>query len=776
MKGRLAAACLAVLAGIAFAMIPAARAEHTRSWRQADFSDFEKGTANGVAIRSDGRLVPAPRFAPFADPNLAYAQALLLDSHGRLYAAGGPDAKVLRFDDSGKATTVFESSELAVRAIVFDEKDNLYVGTSPDGKVYKVTPDGQKSVFFEPKTKYIWTLALSAQGTLFVATGDKGQVFAVTPDGKGQLFYQSDERHARSLAFDAKGNLLIGTEPDGLILRVPIEQKKPGAIPQAGESFALYETSKGEVDSLVEDTDGNLYAAAIGEKAHIPGAPVMVQTVAPPPPVAAAPAGQAQAAQAQVAAPQPAALQTYIVPVSGGTEIVKIAPDGSPETVWTSPDSLVFAMALSPEGKLLLGTGDKGEIIEIEGHHTYSSIAKTDAAQVTSFVAGPSGKMFAATANPGKIFALGPGFEPEGSFESSTFDAKIFSRWGQLTWGDENGASRGKAQFYARSGNTSNPDKNWSAWAGPYDKPEGETVDAPPARFAQWKVVFRGVDQADSRADSRANVPSISWVSLSFLPKNVAPVIDDIALQDPGVRATGFPAGGGGPGTGAPVQLRMPHGPGANPSPPPLNGEPSARTGHAESAPQGFEEKGYQSVLWSAHDDNDDDLVFSIYYRGEGEKDWRLLKDKLDQRYYSWDTNSMPDGAYYLKIVASDSPSNPPDQALSAERESGRFEVENTPPRIENLRAETSGAAATITFDAISSGSTIAQAQYSLDAGDWRVVFPAGLLSDAPQETYRIELSDLAPGEHVIAAQITDRFGNTVAAKAVFTITRPPSP
>ena len=106
--------------------------------------------------------MPAPKFVPFADPNLAYLWQLRFDSHGRLYAAGGSDAKVLRFDEAGKPTTVFESAELAAQSIVFDAKDNLYVGTSPDGKVYKVTPDGQKSVFFEPKTKYIWALALDS--------------------------------------------------------------------------------------------------------------------------------------------------------------------------------------------------------------------------------------------------------------------------------------------------------------------------------------------------------------------------------------------------------------------------------------------------------------------------------------------------------------------------------------------------------------------------------------------------------------------------------------
>ena len=176
--------------------------EHTHFWRQSDYSDFEKGTAKGVAIRSDGKLVPAPQFASLSDPNLLYLWALRTDSRGRVYAAGGSDAKVLRFDDPAKPTTVFEAPELSAQTIAFDARDNLYVGTSPDGKVYKVTPDGQKSVFFDPKAKYIWALALDVQGTLFVGTGDKGEIYSVTPDGKGQLFYQSDERHARSLAFD----------------------------------------------------------------------------------------------------------------------------------------------------------------------------------------------------------------------------------------------------------------------------------------------------------------------------------------------------------------------------------------------------------------------------------------------------------------------------------------------------------------------------------------------------------------------------------------------
>ena len=370
--------------------------------------------------------------------------------------------------------------------------------------------------------------------------------------------------------------------------------------------------------------------------------------------------------------------------------------------------------------------------------------------------------MLVGTANPGKIFTLGPGYEAEGSFESDPFDAKIFSRWGRLTWWGDNGATQGKVAFYARSGNTSSPEKNWSAWTGPYKSLSGEAVTCPSARFIQWKAVFLETDKGAA--------PNISWVSIAYQPENVAPVVDDIAVQDPGIpckdslcrrvaperraRATQTAAAFWRIAvTGNCRDHRI-----------------SVKPAKVEVPPQGFEEKGYESVLWNAHDDNDDDLVFSIYYRGEGEQNWRSLKDKVTQHFYSWDTTTMPDGAYYLKIVASDSPSNPPQDTLTNERVSDRFEIENTPPRIENLHADASGPVAKISFDGVSSAVSIARAQYSVDAGDWLMTFPVGVLSDAPKESYQVAIPDLAPGEHTVAVQISDQFDNTTAAKVTFTV------
>lgn len=745
----------------------AAKAEHTRFWQQSSFEDFDKGTKKGIALRSDGTLTPAPEFKPFADPNLAYIWALALDSKGQLYAAGGSDAKVVRLAAGEKPVTVFQSAELEAQALATDNHDNLYVATAPDGKVYKVTPDGQHSVFFDPKAKYIWALAFNRAGTLFVATGDTGQVFAVAPDGKGEVFYKCDETHARSLAFDQHGDLLIGTDPNGLVIRVPVNSQASG-VPKAGKAFVIYETDKKEVTALATDRAGNIYAAAIGNKTARPARPAVQNNLAAQQ-FAAALAAAAQRGQQQQQNPNAAATiatpaMSMIFPQfpspTGGGEVYRIAPDGSPESLWSSPQSVVYALGFSSENHVLLGTGNNGDVIELDDQRLFSSLASADASQVTALIAGPGSVVYAATANPGKVYVLEPSYAAEGTFESDPFDAKIYSRWGRLSWWGENGGDS-KIELYARSGNTSDPDDYWSAWSGPYTAGSGSNVNCPPARFIQWKAVFH--------VSGRQNLPSLSWVKLAYLRKNVAPVIDGIAVQDPGLRAQGFAGGPEGPHPPSVVPLRPPKNPQQMQQSFAGFAEAGQRSIRFSAPPQGIRAKGYQTVVWDAHDDNDDELTFSIYYRGQGEKEWKLLKKDIEEDFYSWDTTSMPDGSYYLKIVASDARSNPEGQALTAEMTSDRFEVDNTAPTIDNIRAAQSSGEWHVNFTAHDGGSAIARASYSVDAGKWQMVFPVGQLTDAPSEAYDIALSGLAPGEHTVAVRVFDQFENTATAKTTFT-------
>jgi hypothetical protein len=742
----LAAACL--LAG-------AAAAEKTRFWRQSSFEDFEKGTAKGVSLRSDGKLALAPRFAEVADPNTAYLWGLRTDSKGNAYVAGGSNAKVVRVDAKGAATTVFESSELAAQAVALDKQGNLYVATSPDGKVYKVPAKGEKSVFFDPKTKYIWDLAFDAAGTLYVATGDKGEIYSVKADGKGELFYKSEETHIRVLAFDGKGNLVAGTDPSGVVLRV-----EKTATAQQG--FVIYETARKEVTALVADKTGNLYAAAIGEKPRVSVASAAAQAAQQQ---AAAAVAAAAAAAAQAGQPVPAPQPTPFAPFPaspGGSEVYKIGADGAPEVLWTSREDLVYALGLTAAGKILLGTGNRGQIVQLEGNRVFSTLAKTASSQVTGLALGVDGRVMVATANPGKVFALGPDFEPEGTYESQAFDARIFSQWGRLSWWGENGATHGHITFFARSGNTSNPEKNWSGWGGPYADAQGALITAPAARFVQWKAVFR---PPAGKAEPEAL--NVAWVSVAYLPKNVAPVVDHVIPQSPGVRVQGFPAQSG--GAAQPVQLRLPPPPGGSPA----GAGPASSPARFDAPPQGFALRGAQGVVWSARDENEDELTYNLYFRGEGEKEWKLLKESLQQRFYSWDAGTMPDGAYYLRVVASDAPSNPPGEELTAERESDRFEVDNTPPALVNVRAEPQSPAVRVSFDARDSFSPIARVEYSLDAGEWRLVFPADRTTDATSESYQFTLNGLAAGEHTIAVRAFDQFDNMASSKVTFRVVPP---
>ncbi|HXN93990.1 MAG TPA: hypothetical protein VN879_05775, partial [Candidatus Acidoferrales bacterium] len=721
--------------------------------------------AHGVAVRSDGRLELAPKVTLLADADASYLWSVRLDPKGTLYAAGGSPAKVFRFDSNGKPAVFFDSTDLSAQAIVFDSKGALYVGTSPDGKVYRVSATGEKSVFFDPKTKYIWDLAFSPDGTLYVATGDKGQVFAVGPDGKGELFYSSDEAHIRVLAFDAKGDLIAGTEPSGRILRISrssaktsAKDSKDSAAPKT-EGFVLYETSRREVTSLAVSADGTIYVSAIGEKPRagqtpsaIISTPQGTTTITP----GAAGSGQVPPQQ-QPFVPFPPLLSS---------SIYRISPEGAPDELWSSREDVVYALGLASDGRLLAGTGNAGALLAVDGHGVFAHLAKSGSAQITGIARNSSGKIFLCTANPGKIFSVGPEYEAEGTFESRSFDAQLFSQWGRLEWWSPPPAASAKSpansneprlEFFVRSGNTEDPGREWSRWHGPYAK-SGSAMEAPSARFVQWKAVIHDGRPGDG----------FDWVSLAYLPRNVAPIIDGIALQDPGVRAQSMVGMSSGQPTT--VMLRMPPSPNTSG----MVITQSSTPPRFEQPPQGTLQKGYQSVVWTAHDENDDEMRYAVYFRGEHEHEWKLLKENLEQKFYSWDTTALPDGAYYLKVVATDAGSNPPALALKTERESERFEVDNTPPVVEDIKvAPASGKSIgghSASFAARDATSAIERAQYSLDGGDWVLVAPSTGISDALLEHYDIGLPSLTPGEHTIAVRVFDRFENVGTGKATFTV------
>ncbi len=170
-------------------------------------------------------------------------------------------------------------------------------------------------------------------------------------------------------------------------------------------------------------------------------------------------------------------------------------------------------------------------------------------------------------------------------------------------------------------------------------------------------------------------------------------------------------------------------------------------------------------------------MVYSVFYRGDGDTRWLLLKDNLTDKFYSFDASLLPDGGYTFKVVASDAPSHSPEQALSAEKESLRFEVDTTPPRIENLAASLEAGQIHVAFRAADSFSNIKRAEYSVDAGEWQFVEPVGQLADSKTESYDFRVAvpadhlvtTKAAGqlEHVVVVRVYDRYDNMSSAKTV---------
>ena len=733
-----------------FALSAFALAEGTRTWEQSKFEELTKGTAKGIALRSEGGLELAPAFKALATTPSTYIWSIASDPGGNIYAAAGSPARVYRITPDGQSTTIFEPQELQVQALVVDKKGIVYAATAPDGKVYRLEETkaasakaGAKSSwsatpYFDPGSKYIWDIVLDHAGALYVATGDHGEIYKVSPNGQHSLFFKSDEVHIRVLALDPKGNLIAGSDGSGLVYR----------IAPNGEAFVLYSAPKKEITALAIDGAGNIYAAAAGEKRPGGTTSGMGVTVSTPAQASPAPGGNLNtpAASTTPASPFPAPG----LGATGGSEIYRIAPDGAPSRLWSSHEDLVYALAFDQHGRLVAGTGNRGHIFAINGVDDFTDLIKASVTQITAFAAAPGGGLYASGSNLGKIFVLGPGPEPEGTYESDVFDARVFSLWGRAS---VRSAGNSNVEFYARSGNVDNPDRNWSPWTRiDFAVAAGSELKIPPARFVQWKAVLHAGNPA----------PRVDSVLLNYLPKNVAPEIDDITVQ-PGYRYQPISHVSG--------------------NEPPAPGQP-----RFDPPPPAVRDRDSIGIRWSAHDDNDDQLVYSVYYRGEGESRWLLLKNNLSDRYYSFDASLLPDGGYTVKVIASDAPSHSPGEALYAERVGTRFEVDTTPPVIENLSAalevsqigkQIDGKQIHVRFRASDSFSPIKRAEYSLDGGDWQFVEPVGQLSDSKTEDYDFRVAvpqpEAAPAlmagstanDHVVVVRAYDRFDNLATAKTV---------
>ncbi len=707
-------------------------------WQVSTEAEFLRGDVENLSIDTYGRLTLGPASTPIYESSAPFLWTITAAPDGSVYAGSGNEGQVYRVDPSGKGSVFFDSDELEVHALAVAPGGGLYVGSSPDGKIYKVDATGKGTVFFDPADRYIWSLAVDRSGDVFAATGDKGIIYKITPDGKGAPFYETKATHAMTLAFDGEGRLLAGTESPGRVFR----------IDASGKPFVLLDSSYNEIRTLRVDGSGNIYAAAVMGRtqgsappaAPDPEPPALTPSVSTDITVIAVDGTTVGGAQiGSTPAPPPASRG----PAAGA--LFRIAPDGAWDLVWESREDTPYDIAFESGGTVLVSTGNEGKIYRLSGDPLQPTlVVRANAQQVTNLLSGRDGQVVFATSNPGKLLRLSAARADRGTYVSDVRDAQTVAAWGTIKWQAQS-PSGTRIEISTRSGNTRTPDETWSDWTSAYRDQEGSAITSPRARYLQWRAVLTA---------SRGESPLLTSVTAAYLPRNMRPRVTSITIHPPGtVFQRPFPTDPEIAGFDGELPERR------------LTQQAQGATaGGSPSLGRRAYQKGLLTFVWRAEDENRDDLVYDVQYRREGETSWKVLKRAVSDPILVWDTTSVPNGRYVLRIVASDAPSNSPTTALSGAMESTAFDIDNAPPAIAVTAVRRDGPRTTIAFEVRDDHSAVQKADYSLDGDRWLTVYPRDGIADSRFEQFELVLEGEAAVRGVIV-RATDALNNVASTR-----------
>ncbi len=698
-------------------------------WQAATQADFLRGEVDQLSIDEHGRLALGPALAEVHDTGQPFVWTMLAAAEGVTFLGTGNDGKVIRVDRDGRGSVFFDSDEMEVHALASAPGGGLYVATSPDGRIYKVDAKGQAAVFFDPPDKYIWSLAVDRQGNLFAGTGDKGTVYRIAADGTGTAFFATKATHAVSLAFDAANQLLVGTGAPGRVFRVD----------SGGKGFLLLDTAFQEIHAVRVDAKGVVYAAAQSSRAA-GGGDNSAEPVAAPPPVTPSIPNVSTEITSITVIDTPGSSQGAVTPSerrNSSGAIFRVQPDGLWDQIWAPSEDAPYDIAIEPDGALVVPTGGKGKLYRLSGDPVRAELITRMPAQQATQIIRLADRTLVATSNPGRLMALSSARASRGTFESDVKDARMVATWGVLSWRAVI-PSGARVELFTRSGNTRTPDEAWSGWAGPYASAEGSQITSPKARYLQWRAVLTAGSAS----------PVLTSITSAYLPRNVRPQVTSITVHPPGVvfqkpfssgetEIAGYDADDGERRTG---------------------GAPSGGSGPALG--RRIYQKGLQAFVWKADDDNGDELTYEAFYRREGDTVWRLLKGDLRDTLLVWDTSSVPNGTYVVKIAASDARANPSDSALAGELESSSFEIDNVAPTVQVAAIRREGDRLVVPVEIRDADSAITKVEYSIDAQRWLPAFPRDGILDARQESFEIRLGSDAAGRTLVI-RATDALGNS---------------
>ena len=708
-----------VAIGVLTVGILTSRAASPIFWRVSTQQEFLRGHVDDVSVDDTGRILLAPNVSTLHE-TLAPFIWTLTENDDSVWIGTGVNGAIQRISNSGELLSEHSVNDLTVYALAKSLTDGVFAGTSPDGSVLHIAQNGETRNVFDPEETYIWSLTTDTSGNVYVGTGTPGRVYQVAPNGESSLVYETGAAHVRSLSIEPDGDLILGTSDPGQVIR--IDNNRNG--------FVLLDSPYTEITAIHVTPDGSILAvAASGTSTGITASASTTSTTIN--------TGSTSSQTGTTSTP----------PVGDKGAVYRIAADGLWDVLWQSNDDTPYDAAFLTDAAdpILVATGPHGKLFQVPADGTRSVLlTRIPVQQITRLATTNDGQLYLVTANPGTLVHLDSERARVGTYVSEVHDAGTLATWGTINW-QASTPGDSKVQLHTRTGNTSMAGPTWSPWSEAYADAGGSQILSPKARYVQWKAVLRG----------QTDMPSLQSVTTAYLPRNLAPEVTQITVHPPGQVFQQTLPGGDPPIAGLDYPRE------------PVTSDSTSTNGEIPTTTLGRQvyRKGLRTFAWKARDLNSDQLSFDVLYRSDNattDNAWRSLKRDINSTIFTWDTTSVPNGTYVVRVQASDAISNTPTERLLGTRDTGPVMIDNAPPQIEIQPPELNTTEVVVTFDVTDRLSPIDRVEYTLDTERWQILYPLDGIPDSRQERFSVTLPVDMTRRMIVRA--TDAMDNTSTA------------
>ena len=707
------------------ALQQSASAGGTRSIRVTTYSELAEGQDQGVLITSQGDVQSgwSTTRMELPQPGDDAVRVMVVAPDRSVFVGTGGESPSIHVYQNGKLRKLAKLptstwvSALAVRPT--PTGNHVLAATVADGRVFDVAPDGKVELWANVEAEHIWGLARDGQTTLIatapgklLAVSDRDCATATPVNGKtrSRTLFESPAKHFLSLTRADDGSFYVGTSDEAILYRITID-KDGRASTRAVHDFAGNEVraivaKEGKVFVAVNDMQRG-EPIVRGAKIAVPAAG-SVPGVKPTPPTSSTPTPS-----------------TSPVEKKGKGALFRIDEAGRVEQLHAITDAFWNDLAIDTDGSVLAASstpGGRGRVFRVLANRTVMTALEFKESDVLALSIGGEERLVG-TGSAAGVSQVRTKAATGASYQSKVFDTQAVSRFGTLRFLGEG------IKVETRSGNVQKPDAAWSPWQ-PLVRPTkiaatGEQtgeVASPPGRYLQARFLF-------------AEQGILHDFTTYYQPVNLRPRITEVTVgEDPLSRLA----------KGTKPSIYRPKSP-------------------------------LVKLRWKVENPDEDELNYRVFIRRAqaglgGDPSWLRLTgaDPITRTELDFNTETLSDGLYELKVTVSDERSNPTELALTHELQSAPFLIDNRRPDWQDVRFDP--VAQVVSAKISDAASVVSDLAISVDGGDFQPMTSKDGVLDSSSEDVQHKVTKLLAGPHTLLLRASDAADNVATAQLVIQV------